>query len=96
MQAPAFPIHSVLGSSSSTARATCGLSSTRSTDRAGWGPEPCEEHGAAPLDFVLGGAAEPAAGSEDPELLARRKEEMSPAEKLEKRWLFLEAQTVRH
>mgnify|MGYP000158258273 CR=1 FL=1 len=59
--------------------------------------EPCSELLAAPVDSVLGGADHPPAGkAEDPDLIAKREEELSPAELLEKRRLVLEAQTVRH
>ena len=74
------------------------LASSRSTDLPD-GPlcEPCSESPAPPVDSVLGGVIRPPASeAEDPDLVAKREEELSPAELLEKRRLVLEAQTVRH
>ena len=69
--------------------------------------QPCEEPSEPPVDSVLGGAPRPPVGhaarragqrgdAEDPDLLAKREQELSPAERIEKRRLVLEAATVRH
>ena len=101
--AASIPLHSTGGASGSVA-GTHGSAPAASLDEADeLICEPCSEPLAAPVDTVPGGAVEPSPApkesrkpTENPELLAKREQELSPADLVEKRRLIAEAATVRH
>ena len=101
--AASFPLHSTGGASGSAA-GTHGSAPAASPDEADEPIcEPCSEPLAAPVDSVLCGVVDPPPApngshkpAEDPELLAKREQELSPAELVEKRRLIAEAATVHH